>query len=371
MPDDFNYNPSMDDDNEISINKLLSELIARGGSDLHLTTGAYPMFRIDGDLTPATNYPRLTPEMTKNIAYSVLNDQQKKQFEMEHELDLSFGIPKLSRFRGNVFMQRGAVAMAVRVIPYEIRSFKELGLPPVIAELCNTPKGLILVTGPTGSGKSTTLATMIDKLNAERHSHIVTVEDPIEFLYRHKKCIVNQRQVGSDTKSFGNALKYVLRQDPDIVLIGEMRDIETIDAALTIAETGHLTFATLHTNSAAEAISRIVDAHPANRQSQVRAQLAFVLVAVVTQSLIPKIRGGRALALEIMVATPAIKALIRDDKVHQIYSLIQAGRKYGMQTMNQSLYDLYMQRQISLENALSYSRNVEELEKMIAEHART
>ncbi len=368
--DDSNYNISEKEEDKLTINNLLSELIARGGSDLHITTGSYPMFRIDGDLLSASNYPRMTAELTKKLAYSVLNDQQKKHFEIEHELDLSFGIPKLSRFRGNVFMQRGAVAMAIRVIPYEIRSFKELGLPAVIDDLCKTPKGLVLVTGPTGSGKSTTLATMIDKLNGDRRSHIVTVEDPIEYLYRHKKCIVNQRQVGSDTKSFNNALKYVLRQDPDIVLIGEMRDLETIDAALTIAETGHLTFATLHTNSAAEAITRIVDAHPANRQSQVRAQLAFVLIAVVTQSLIPKIRGGRVLAVEIMTATPAIKALIRDDKIHQIYSLIQAGRKFGMQTLNQSLYDLYTTRQISLENALTFSRNIEELEHMISDHSR-
>jgi twitching motility protein PilT len=350
----------------MTIRQLLEEMVQKGASDLHLTAGAPPIFRIDGELAP-TNYEVLTPERTEELVYSLLSDQQKKKFEMEHELDLSFGIPNLSRFRANAFVQRGCVAMAIRTIPFEIRSFKELGLPPVVAELSSRPKGLILVTGPTGCGKSTTLATMIDAINSARRCHIITVEDPIEYIFRHKKCIINQRQVGSDTKSFANALKYVLRQDPDVVMVGEMRDLETMEAALMISETGHLTFATLHTNSAAESVERIVDVFPTNQQPQVRAQLAFVLLGVLTQSLIPRLKGGRALSLEIMVATPAIKALIRDDKVHQIYSLIQAGQKYGMCTMNQSLYKLYSEKAISLDNAFAYSRNVEELERMIEE----
>jgi twitching motility protein PilT len=348
----------------MTVTQLLEELISRNGTDLHLTVGAPPILRIDGDLVP-TNHEVLTPKMTKELIYSLLNDEQKKRFETTRELDLSFGIPNLSRFRGNVFMQRGAIAMAIRTIPYRIRSFKELGLPPVVAQLATRQKGLILVTGPTGSGKSTTLATMIDKVNSERRSHIVTVEDPIEYLFKHKKCIVNQRQVGDDTKSFANALKYVLRQDPDVVMVGEMRDLETTESALKIAETGHLTFATLHTNSAAESITRIIDIFPTNRQSQVRTQLAFVIVGIMTQTLIKRIRGGRTLGLEILVATPAVKALVRDDKVHQIYSHLQAGHKYGMQTMNMSLYKLYMNKEITLESAFAHSRDQEELQKMI------
>jgi len=348
----------------MTITQLLEELISRNGTDLHLTVGAPPIIRIDGDLVP-TNHEVLTPKVTKDLVYSLLNDEQKKRFETTRELDLSFGIPNLSRFRGNVFMQRGAIAMAIRTIPYQIRSFKELGLPPIAAELVTRQKGLILVTGPTGSGKSTTLATMVDKVNNERRSHIVTVEDPIEYLFKHKKCIINQRQVGDDTKSFANALKYVLRQDPDVVMVGEMRDLETTESALKIAETGHLTFATLHTNSAAESITRIIDIFPTNRQSQVRTQLSFVILGILTQTLIKRIRGGRHLALEVLVATPAVKALIRDNKVHQIYSHIQAGHKYGMQTMNESLYSLYMKKDISLENAFAHSRNPEELQKMI------
>lgn len=350
----------------MTITQLLEELISRNGTDLHLTVGTPPVLRIDGDLI-LSNHEVLTPKMTKELVYSLLNDEQKKRFETTRELDLSFGIPNLSRFRGNVFMQRGAIAMAIRAIPYKIRSFKELGLPPIAAELATRQKGLILVTGPTGCGKSTSLATMIDKVNKERRAHIVTVEDPIEYLFRHKKCIVNQRQVGDDTKSFAHALKYVLRQDPDVVMIGEMRDLETTEAALKIAETGHLTFATLHTNSAAESVTRIIDIFPTNRQAQVRTQLAFVILGILTQTLIKRIRGGRVLALEVLVATPAIRALIRDDKVHQIYSHIQAGQKYGMQTMNQSLFDLYMKKEIALESAFAHSRNPEELQKMIEE----
>lgn len=350
----------------MNIRDLLEEMVRRGASDLHLTVAAPPMFRIDGKLV-AGNYDVLLPDKLKELIYSLLNDEQKKRFEMQHELDLSFGVPGLSRFRGNVFYQRGQVAMAIRTIPFKIRTFRELGLPPVVAEMANKSKGLILVTGPTGCGKSTTLAAIIDKVDSERNVHIVTVEDPIEYLFKHKRAIINQRQVGSDTNSFASALKYVLRQDPDVVMVGEMRDIESMEATLTIAETGHLTLATLHTNSAAETINRVVDVFPTNKQPQIRAQLAFVLLGVVTQSLIPRIGGGRVLAVEIMIATPAIKALIRDNKIHQMYSHIQAGQKFGMQTMNQSLYNLYMSRQITLEDAFSYTRNSEELERMIEE----
>ena len=349
-----------------SIVQLLTEMVEKRASDLHLTPGAPPSVRIDGEIEPM-NYDVLKPQDTENLAYSLLNDQQKKVFEQNWELDLSIGVPNLSRFRGNVFKQRGNVTMVLRQIPFEIKSYKELGLSPTVEEFAKRPKGLILVTGPAGSGKSTTLATMINQINQERRSHIITVEDPIEFLFRHKKCLVNQRQVGSDTKSFANALKYALREDPDIVMIGEMRDLETIQAALIISETGHLTFATLHTNSAAESINRIIDVFPETQQGQVRTQLAFVVIGIMVQTLIPKIRGGRAMAMEILAGTPAIKALIRDDKIHQIYSLIQAGKKYGMQTMNQSLLELYKAGQISMDNMMAASREPEELEKMLGE----
>jgi twitching motility protein PilT len=348
----------------ITLQQLLEEMIQKKASDLHITAGVSPVFRVDGELIQS-NHDILTMDMTQNLAYSILNDRQKKKFEMEYELDLSFGVQGLSRFRGNVFLQRGCVAMALRTIPWEIRSFQELGLPPVAAELAAKPRGLVLVTGPTGSGKSTTLATMLDKVNTERRSHILTVEDPIEYMHRHKKSIVNQRQLEADTKSFENALKYVLRQDPDVVLVGEMRDLVTFESALRIAETGHLTFATLHTNSAAESIHRIIDAFPAYQQPQVRAQLAFVLEGVMTQQLLPMIKGGRIMALEVMICTPAIKAMIRDDKVHQIYSLIQAGSKYGMQTMNQALFQLFMDKKISMDSAFDYTPNSEELDQMI------
>lgn len=347
-----------------TIQQLLEEMVRRGASDLHLTAGVPPIFRIDGELIHS-EHEILKPEMTQQLAYSLMNDTQKKKFEQEKELDLSFGIPGLSRFRANAYLQRGCVALAVRTIPFEIKSFKELGLPPVIEELTHRPKGLVLVTGPTGCGKSTTLAAMIEKLNQLRKAHIITIEDPIEYVFAHKKCIVNQRQVGSDTNTFASALKYALREDPDVVMIGEMRDLETIQAALTISETGHLTLATLHTNSAAESINRIIDIFPSHQQPQVRAQLAFVIEGVITQQLLPRINGGRVLSLEVMVATPAIRAMIRDDKVHQIQSLIQAGQKYGMQTMNQSLYNLYTTRQITLETALSSARDPDELKRMV------
>jgi twitching motility protein PilT len=302
------------------------------------------------------------------LAYSVLTEEQKKRFELEDELDFSFGIQNLARFRGNCFKQRGCVSMVVRQIPFAIRSFQELGLSPAISKMAEKPRGMVLVTGPTGSGKSTTLAAMIDKINRERKGHIITVEDPIEFMHRHQNCLINQREVGSDTKSFQSALKYALREDPDVILIGEMRDLETIQAALTIAETGHLALATLHTNSAAETINRIIDVFPSNQQSQVRAQLAFVLEGIVTQTLLQKAKGrGRVMAAEILVVTPAIRALIRDDKAHQIYSLMQGGKKYGMQTLNDALYQLYMGREVSLEECLRVSGDHNEFMRMIGQ----
>jgi twitching motility protein PilT len=310
----------------------------------------------------------LTPEDTKKLAYSIMNEKQRLKFETSSELDLSFGIEQMSRFRCNVFMQRGNVAVALRQIPYRIRTFNELGLPKVVEELSSLPRGLVLVTGPTGSGKSTTLAAIIDKINKERPGHIITVEDPIEYLHRHQTSIVNQREVYSDTQSFSSALKYALREDPDVVLVGEMRDLETIEAALNISETGHLAFATLHTNSTAESINRIVDAFPTNQQEQVRVSLSFCLQAVLSQCLIPKIGGGRVLAQEIMVCTPAIRALIRDDKVHQIYSMLQSGQKYGMKTMNQSLAELFGGGRITIADAMSYSANVTELNEMLSKN---
>ena len=346
--------------------QLLQQMLEKGASDLHLTTGCPPQMRLHGHLVPM-NYPELGPADTKQLIYSVLTDAQKHRFEEENELDLSFGLKGMSRFRANVFVQRGATAAAIRVIPTQIKSLEELGLPPVVSELIKRPRGLILVTGPTGSGKSTTLAAMIDKINTERHDHIITIEDPIEFLHNHKGCLVNQREVTSDTKSFKAALKYILRQDPDVVLVGEMRDLETIEAALTIAETGHLTLATLHTNSCAQTINRIVDVFSPHQQPQVRAQLSFVLEGVLSQQLVPKMNGqGRAMAMEIMVPNPAIRNLIREDKVHQIYSTMQTGQnKFGMQTMNQSLVELYLKRQISYEEALNRSSVPEELLAMM------
>jgi len=341
-------------------------MIEKGGSDLHLTTGVPPMLRLHGRLTPM-DLPPLNPAETKALAYSILTDAQKQKFEEEKELDFSFGVKGLSRFRSNVFLQRGAVAVAIRTIPYTIMSFEQLGLSKVVADLCERPKGLILVTGPTGSGKSTTLAAMINKINTERQEHIVTIEDPIEYVHQHKKCVVNQRELHSDTYSFKAALKSVLRQDPDKVLIGEMRDLETIEAALTIAETGHLTFATLHTNSAMQTVNRIIDVFPPHQQPQIRAQLSFVLEGVLCQMLVPKANGqGRVLALEIMIPNPAIRNLIREEKVHQIYSVMQTGQeKFGMQTMNQSLLNHYLVRNITLEEALSRSTLPEELTQMI------
>jgi twitching motility protein PilT len=350
----------------MNLHEMLKEMFERGASDLHLTVGVPPMLRLHGQISPLGDVP-LAPAETKSLAYSVLSDAQKRQFEEEKELDLSFGIKGLSRFRANLYNQRGAVGMAIRAIPYAIRPFEELGLPKIVADLCEKPKGLILVTGATGSGKSTTLATMIDKINSEHHEHIVTIEDPIEFLHQHKSCIVNQREVHSDTQSFAEALRRVLRQDPDKVLIGEMRDLETVAAALTVAETGHLTFATLHTSSAVETINRVIDVFPANQQPQIRAQLSFVLEGVLCQALVPKSNGqGRVLALEIMIPNPAIRNLIREDKIHQIYSTMQTGQdKFGMQTMNQSLLGHYVRRNITLEEAMLRSSLPDELTQMI------
>ncbi len=348
----------------LTLRELLETMVKRNASDIHITVGSSPILRIDGKLTK-TEYDVLGPEQTKKLAYSVMNERQRQKFEENSELDLSFGVESLSRFRCNVFMQRGNVAMAVRQIPHKIMSFEELGLPEVVEKLGELPRGLILVCGPTGSGKSTTLAALINKINNEQNMHILTVEDPIEYLHKHRNCLVNQREIHSDTKTFATSLKYALRQDPDVVLIGEMRDLETMEAALTISETGHLAFATLHTNSAAEAINRIVDVFPTNQQEQVRVQLSFVLQAVLCQQLIPRIGGGRVMALEILVATPAIRAVIRDDKIHQIYSLIQAGQKYGMRTMNQSLFDLYSKKKITFNDAIGRSSNIQEFEEMI------
>jgi twitching motility protein PilT len=352
----------------LNLRALLQEMIEREASDLHVTAGERPKLRVDGDITNSSVETVLTPKDTLQLAYSVLTEQQKKRFEFEDELDFSFGIQNLARFRGNVFKQRGCVAMVLRMIPFSVRTFEDLGLPPVVARLAERPRGLILVTGPTGSGKSTTLAAMIDKINRDRKGHIITVEDPIEFIHRHQNCIVNQREIGTDTKSFASALKYALREDPDIILVGEMRDLETIAAALTIAETGHLVLATLHTNSAAESINRIIDVFPSTQQSQVRAQLAFVLEGVLTQTLLQKARGkGRMMACEIMVATPAIRSLIRDDKVHQIYSALQSGKKHGMQTMVDALYQLYMNREVSKDECMRASSDVNEFLRAIGE----
>lgn len=346
--------------------ELLQLMAERGASDLHITTGSPPQLRINGKLTPIGSTALAAPD-TKQMCYSILTEAQKHRFEEENELDLSFGVKGLSRFRANIFVQRGAVSGAIRSIPFQLKSFEELGLPPMARELVKKPRGLILVTGPTGSGKSTTLASMIDKINSERQEHIVTIEDPIEFVHNHKMCVVNQREVHADTQSFKNALKYILRQDPDVVLIGEMRDLETMEAALTISETGHLTFATLHTNSSVQTINRIVDVFPPHQQLQIRAQLSFVLEGVISQQLLPRKDGtGRVLALEAMIPNPAIRNLIREDKIHQIYSIMQTGQsKFGMQTMNQSLYDLFTRGLITKDEAIGRSTVPDELMAMI------
>jgi len=350
-----------------SLSELLKRMVESGGSDLHITTNSPPRVRVHGELKPLEDLPSLGPAETKQLAYSILTDAQKHRFEEHLELDFSFGIQNMARFRGNLFNQRGAVAGVFRVIPFEIKSCDQLGLPQVVRKLCEKPRGLILVTGPTGSGKSTTLATMLDLINQTRFEHLLTIEDPIEFIHPHKKCLVNQREVHSDTQSFGNALRAALREDPDVVLIGEMRDLETIESALRIAETGHLTFGTLHTNSASSTINRIIDVFPSHQQSQIRAQLSLVLEGIMCQALLPRADGrGRAMAMEILVPNPAVRNLIREDKIHQIYSSMQSGQdKFGAQTFNQSLCALYLQRVITLESALGRSSNVDELQDMI------
>jgi twitching motility protein PilT len=346
--------------------QLLKIMVDEGGTDLHITTNSPPIIRVHGVLR-RIEHPQLSPAETKQIIYSILNDTQKYKFEEHWELDFSFGIKGLARFRANIFMQRGAVAGAFRRIPYEIWNFEKLGLPPVVSTLAYKPRGLVLVTGPTGSGKTTTLAALLDKVNAERSVHIITIEDPIEYLHTHKKAMINQRELHADTKSFPGALRSALREDPDVVLIGEMRDLETIQAAITIAETGHLTFATLHTNSASQTINRMIDVFPPHQQDQVRTQLSMNLEGIVTQALLPKADGrGRVVASEVLIPNPAIRHLIRDNKIHQIYSSMQTGQeKYGMITFNQSLANLYFKRDISMEMALSVSHNAEELSELV------
>jgi twitching motility protein PilT len=353
-----------------SLSELLKKLLEMGGSDLHITTNSPPQVRVHGVLQ-ALDFPPLAPADTKALAYSVMTDAQKHRFEENLELDFSFGLKGIARFRANVFNQRGATAAVFRVIPFEIQSFEQLRLPQIVSRLCDKPRGLILVTGPTGSGKSTTLAAMLDKINCERHEHIITIEDPIEFVHQHKNCLVNQREVHSDTRSFADALRSALREDPDVVLIGEMRDLETIESALRIAETGHLTFATLHTNTAASTINRIIDVFPSHQQPQIRAQLSLVLEGILCQALLPKLGGiGRVMAMEILVPNAAVRNLIREDKIHQIYSAMQSGQdKFGMQTFNQALATLVFQKQITLETAIQRSSLPDELQEMIARGA--
>jgi twitching motility protein PilT len=350
---------------KVNLHQLLRTMIEKGASDMHITTGTPPLLRIDGSVLPL-KLPPMGPVETKQLCFSVLTDEQRAKFEKDSELDLSFGVKGLSRFRANIFMQRGSVAAAFRTIPFKILTFDELGLPPIVSELVNRQSGLVLVTGATGSGKSTTLAAMIDKINSEQRLHIITVEDPIEYLHPHKLSIVNQREVGTDTEGFKTALKYVLRQDPDVVLIGEMRDLETIEAALTISETGHLVFATLHTNSAVSTINRVIDAFPAHQQDQIRAKLSFVLQGVISQQLLARNGGpGRVLAIEALVPNAAVRNLIREGKVHQIYSQMQIGQdRHSMQTLNQSLWSLHQRRLISQEEAMNHSLEPDELRMM-------
>jgi twitching motility protein PilT len=351
-----------------NLHQLLKAMIEKGASDLHITTGSPPQLRIDGSLVPLKADP-LTPADTKRLCYSILTEEQKVQFEKENELDLSFGVKSLARFRSNLFVQRGAVAGAFRAIPFKILRIEELGLPKVVSEFAYRPRGLIAITGPTGAGKSTTLAAIVDQINTETRQHILTIEDPIEYLHPHKRSVVNQREIGTDTAGFKSALKYVLRQDPDVVLIGEMRDRETVEAALTISETGHLVFTTLHTNSSVQTINRIIDLFPPHQQHQVRAQLSFVLQGVMTQQLLPRAGSpGRVVAAEVLIPNNAIRTLIREDKVHQIYSQMQVGQgKHGMLTLNQSLYTLLQQRKITLEEAMGRSGDPDELRGMISD----
>ncbi len=363
----MSYEQSTTVESQLTLPDLLKKMTDLSGSDLHLSTNSPPQVRVHGHLSPLPGFGPLSPSDTKRLAYSVLTDAQKHRFEENLELDFSFGLKGMSRFRANLFNQKGAVGAVFRAIPYEIKTFDALGLPTVVSDMCKKPRGLVLVTGPTGSGKSTTLASMVDKVNIDRHDHILTIEDPIEFLHNHKNCVVNQREVAADTHSFGAALRTALRQDPDVVLVGEMRDLETIEMALRIAETGHLTFATLHTNSAYSTINRIIDVFPAGQQAQIRTQLSLVLEGILCQALVPKATGdGRVMALEVLVPNAAIRNLIREDKIHQIYSMMQTGQdKYGMQTFNQSLATLHHKRQITLETAMQRSSNPDELRELI------
>lgn len=345
--------------------QLLKALVDQKGSDLHISAESPPRLRLDGSLYPL-DVPPLTSQDTMTLCYSVLTEAQKKIFEEEHELDLAFAVKGLARFRANIYMQRGAVAGAFRVIPYMVKSLSELNLPPVLEKLCNLPRGLVLVTGPTGSGKSTTLAAMIDYINRTRTDHIVTIEDPIEFMHTNKSCLINQREVGADTKSFARALKSALRQDPDVVLVGELRDLETVSLAVTTAETGHLVFATLHTNSCVSTLNRLIDVFPSAQQLQIRSQLALNLQATISQLLLPAQGGGRCLAMEIMIPNVAIRNLIREDKFHQIYSSMQTGQdQSGMQTLNQSLVQLIERRQITVPEAMELTSEAQELEMLI------
>ena len=350
----------------VPLQQLLKTMVEYGGTDLHVTVETVPQIRIDGRMVPL-KLPQLDAAQTRWLCYGVMTDQQKHRLEEDLEVDFSFGLQGVARFRANVFNQQGATAGVFRTIPEKIRSFEQLGLPPVIQSLCDKPRGLVLVTGVTGSGKSTTLAAMVDKINAEEPLHILTIEDPVEYVHKHRRCVVNQREVHSDTHSFKKALRSALRQDPDVVLIGEMRDLETIEAALTIAETGHLTFGTLHTNSTVQTINRVIDVFPSHQQSQIRAQLSLVLEGVICQSLIPKSSGkGRCMALEVMIPNPAIRNLIREDKIHQVYGMMQTGQlKYGMQTFNQSLAELVTRGDITQDMAMSYSSNQDELRELI------
>lgn len=352
----------MAEDENYMLRDLLELLIKSDGTDLIICTGKAPQVRVNKDLRDL-NFPKLSAEKSKDLCYQVMNDLQQKKLEENWEVDFSFGVPSLARFRANVFTQRGVISGAFRRIPFKMMTFDELNLPPVIQEISDKPNGLVLVTGPTGSGKSTTLATMIDRINENRNSHIITIEDPIEYLHGHRNCTVEQREIGTDSKSFSSALKSILRQDPDVVLLGEMRDPESIQAALTIAETGHLCFATLHTNSCAQTLSRIIDVFPGEKQAQVRTQLAQTLIGVLTQALLPRVGGGLHLVLEIMIATSAIRAQIRENKVHSINNQISTGSKFGMQTMNQSLATAVKNDMIREEDAMAVSPDLEEFRK--------
>jgi twitching motility protein PilT len=353
------------DEDDISLNDLLMHVLDTGASDLHLTSGARPSVRLNGELKQMEAEPILTPPVIQRVMYAALTQKQREKFEENLELDFAYSVPGRARFRVNLYRQRDALGAAFRIIPFEIRKLEDLGVPPSVANFASLPRGFVLVTGPTGSGKSTTLASLVDLANRTRSEHIMTVEDPIEFLHRHQKCIVNQREVGEDTWSFQNALKHVLRQDPDIILVGEMRDLETISVALTAAETGHLVFATLHTQDAAQTIDRIIDVFPTNQQQQVRVQLAGALQGIVCQTLAKTRDGrGRAVATEVLVATPAIRNLIREGKTHQIYSAMQAGAKHGMHTMDQHLADLVMKGRITYETGLEKCHHVEDFNRL-------